>query len=331
MPALPEPPAGRDLPPGVSIREVGPRDGLQNEAPVPPAERARLVRALADAGCRSIEAVSFVSERAVPAMAGAAEVIALVSGGESDESAGTVATGGTAALDVLRLTALVPNLRGAERAIEAGLTALTVTISASAAYNEKNVRMTIEESLRQIESVASLAGSEAIAVDAVVSCCFGSPFEGDIDPGEVADLAAKLTEAGCGDLTLADTTGVASPRRLDSVLSALEARTGRAPRDVGLHLHDTRGTALVNAWAAMETGVRRFDTSIGGLGGSPFAPGAGGNLATEELVALLDDVGVTTGIRLPALLRACAIARDLVGHPLASRTMSALEGSARAY
>ncbi len=285
------------------------------------------MRALADAGCRSIEAVSFVSERAVPAMAGAAEVIALVSRGDGGPSGRRSTSGGSE----LRLTALVPNLRGAERAIEAGVAALTVTISASAAYNDKNVRMTIEESLREIESVVGLAAGQGMAVDAVVSCSFGSPFEGEIDPGEVAGLAARLAEAGCSDLTFADTTGVASPRRLDAVLSALEARTGRAARDVGLHLHDTRGTALVNAWAAMEAGVRRFDTSLGGLGGSPFAPGAGGNLATEDLVGLLDDVGVATGIRLSALLKAGSLARDLVGHALAGRTMSALEGSARAY
>lgn len=311
--------AGRELPSAVAVREVGPRDGLQNERPVPPEDRVRLVRALLAAGCRTLEAVSFVSERAVPAMAGAAEVLAGVR--RHLESADEEAT----------IVALVPNLKGVEMALDAGVDALTVTISASPAYNEKNVRMTVDESLEAIGSVAERASEHDTPVDAVVSCAFGSPFDEEIGPESVAVLAAKLLGVGCTALTLADTTGVASPRRVERALDAVAGATGRPPQHVGLHLHDTRGTALVNAWAAMELGVCRFDTSVGGLGGSPFAPGAGGNLATEDLVALLDDVGIGTGIDLERLLAAGTIAEELVGHGLASRTMSAMRGPSGAY
>lgn len=282
------------LPPSVTIREVGPRDGLQPEAPVPPAERARLVAALAAAGLRVIEVAAFVSPKAVPAMAGAAEVMAA-----------------TAGLGITRV-ALVPNLRGATDAAAAGADALTFTVSASLAYNERNVRMTIEDSLAALAEVCRVG----LPVDAVVSCAFGSPYEGDIDPAEVAGLGERCREAGAADVTYADTTGMATPRRVHDLL----ARTGT---DVGLHLHETRGTALVNAWAALEAGVTRFDTSVGGLGGSPFAAGAGGNLATEDLVHLLDDCGVATGVDLERLLAASALVAELVGHPVPSRVSAA--------
>jgi hydroxymethylglutaryl-CoA lyase len=275
------------------------------------------VTALFEAGCRNIEAGSFVSERAVPAMAGAAEVI--------DRAKRAGLSNGTI------LTALVPNLKGAEGALAAGVSALTVTISASPAYNEKNVRMTVDSSLSEIRTITDRASQARVPVDAVVSCAFGSPYDEEIEPADVARLAAELGEAGCSALTLADTTGVASPRRVHEVLAALDRQGGRSSAEVGLHLHDTRGTALVNAWAALEAGVRRFDTSVGGLGGSPFAPGAGGNLATEDLVALLDDVGVETGISLAGLVRAGRLLRELVGHELESRTMAALGGRREAY
>ena len=281
----------------VDIREVGPRDGLQVEEPIPVADRVRLIEALVDAGVRHIEACSFVSPRAVPAMAGAAEVM-----GRVPRRPG------------VRYAALVPNLKGASMALEAGVDELTVTISASATYNQRNVKMSIEDSVVHIEQICSHAGS--VPVDAVVSCAFGSPYEGEIDPGDVVALGRRLVGVGVVQLTYADTTGLATPDRVAALVED-------ADDDVGLHLHDTRGTALVNAYAALQYGVRRFDTSIGGLGGSPFADGAAGNLATEELVYLLDDLGYDAGIDLEKLLAVSDLVADAIGHPVTSRLAAA--------
>jgi len=261
------------------------------------------VTALAAAGCRRIEAVSFVSEKMVPAMAGAAEVL-------SHLDPATMGAG------ACRITALVPNVRGAEAALAAGVDELTATIAASPVYNERNVHRTIEESISEIGRVCELANHGGVPVDVVISCAFGSPYEGDIGAAVVAALVERVRQKGAGAVTLADTTGMATPRVLDDVLVA----TGI---DVGLHLHETRGTGLLNAYAAMLSGVCRFDTAVGGLGGSPFADGAGGNLATEDFVAVLDDLGVATGIVLDRLLEASSLARELVGHDLASRVATA--------
>jgi hydroxymethylglutaryl-CoA lyase len=214
-----------------------------------------------------------------------------------------------------RLTALVANLRGAEAALEAGVDEITVTVAASAAYNERNVRRSIDESINEIALICDRA-TPTTPVDAVVSCAFGSPYEGDIDPVEVHALCRRLLDTGCSALTLADTTGMATPRLVCELLTL----TGT---DVGLHLHETRGTALLNAYAAMQAGVVRFDTAVGGLGGSPFAAGAGGNLATEDLVALLDDLGISTGIDLDLLIAAAANLAGLVGHTVPSRISAA--------
>lgn len=295
-----------ELPGSATIREVGPRDGLQGEPPVPPARRAELVAALAAAGCERIEAASFVSEKAVPAMAGASEVVA--------RSRRLLAA---ASHDQVRLTALVPNLRGAEAALAAGVDELTVTVAASAAYNERNVRRSIEESVEEIGRVTARARDSSVPVDAVVSCAFGSPYEGEIPSRQVAALVGRLGEEGCEEVTLADTTGMATPPLIADVLAAV--RETWPEGSPGLHLHETRGTALLNAYVALGLGVRRFDTSVGGLGGSPFAEGAGGNLATEDLVSLLDRLGVTTGVSLEGLLAAAALTAQLVGHDLASR------------
>ena len=285
------------LPESVVVRDVGPRDGLQPEAPVSVTERVRLVEALVAAGVRHIEAAAFVSPKAVPAMAGAAEVMSAVP--RSDN---------------VRYAALVPNRRGAEMALAAGVDELTVTISISETYNQRNVRMSTVESERVISEITDLARS--VPVDAVVSCAFGSPYEGDVEPADAAALASRLRESGCAAITCADTTGMATPRRVGELLDAVGP-------DIGLHLHDTRGTALVNAYAALALGVTRFDTSVGGLGGSPFAHGATGNLATEELVAVLDDLGVSTGIDVEALVEAAALLSELVGRPVPSRVAAA--------
>jgi len=281
----------------VRVREVGPRDGLQAEAPVAVDARARLVEMLVAAGVHEIEAVSFVSPTAVPSMAEPAAVLDAV-----DRVPG------------VRYVALVPNVRGAELAVAADVDALTVTISASATYNEKNVRMTIDQSVESVAGIRAAAG--ALEIDAVISCAFGSPYEGDIDPAVVGALGERLLDAGANTLTMADTTGMATPRRVRELLEDV----GPA---VGLHLHETRGTALVNAYAAMEIGVTRFDTSVGGLGGSPFAAGAAGNLATEDLVHLCDDLGIATGIDLDRLLEVSAHVAALVGHPVPSRVAAA--------
>jgi hydroxymethylglutaryl-CoA lyase len=285
------------LPASVVIRDVGPREGLQPESPVPVADRVRLIEALVAAGLGRIEAAAFVSPAAVPAMVGAAEVLAAVPRARG-----------------VRYAALVPNVRGAELALESEIDELTVTISLSESYNQRNVAMSTDESAVAIAEVCRVAGR--IPVDAVLSCAFGSPYEGDVAPGAVRDLAARLRDSGCAAITCADTTGMATPRRIADVAEVVGT-------DIGLHLHDTRGTAMVCAYAALQLGVTRFDTSVGGLGGSPFAAGATGNLATEELVAVLDDLGVHTGIDVDSLVAAAALAGELVGRTVPSRVAAA--------
>lgn len=280
------------LPDEVVVREVGPRDGLQPERPVEVADRVRLVEALVSAGLRRIEVAAFVSPRAVPAMAGAAEVMAALPR-RAD----------------LTYAALVPNVRGAQMALDAGADEITVTISLSEAYNQRNVHMSTDESAAVIAEICGLVGSTP--VDAVVSCAFGSPYEGETAPRSVARLAARLREEGCSAITCADTTGMATPRGITEVIDVLGP-------DTGLHLHETRGTGLVCAYAALQKGVTRFDTSVGGLGGSPFAAGAAGNLATEGLVSMLDDLGVHTGIDIEGLVEAAQLAGRLVGRPVPS-------------
>ena len=285
----------------VTIRDVGPRDGLQPEEPLPVTDRIRLVESLMLAGVSRIEAVAFVSPRAVPAMAGAGEVLAGLSRPEG-----------------VRLAALVPNRRGAEMALESGVHEITVTVSFSETYNQRNVKMSVAESEEEIAAILALTSPAEIAVDAVISCAFGSPYEGDADPAEVLGLADRLLSRGVDTVTYADTTGVATPRRIHDLADALQTSDAHLRADVGLHLHDTRGSALANVVAAIERGIIRFDTSIGGLGGSPFAHGAGGNLATETLVAVLDDMGIETGISIGPLIEAALLVEELVGRPVPS-------------
>ena len=280
------------LPSEVRIREVGPRDGLQSEPPLTVEQRVRIIDALAATGLREIEAVSFVSPTAVPAMADAAAVMARVE-----------------RRDDVSYVALVPNVRGAELALDAGVDGLNVTVSASPTYNEKNVRRSIAESLAGVAEIVNRAAG--LWVDVTISCAFGSPYEGDIAPLEVASLARQVVESGATSLTFADTTGMATPRRVSELIAAV----GTPMR---LHFHETRGTALVNAFCALQLGVSDFDTSVGGLGGSPFADGAGGNLATEGLVAMLDDLGVATGIRIDGLLEVASMLSSMVGRPVPS-------------
>lgn len=287
----------------VRIREVGPRDGLQPEAPLPVADRVRLVELLDAAGLPEIEAVAFVSPAAVPAMAGAGDVVAGLSGVRA------------------AIVALVPNVRGAELALASGIERLNVTLSASEEYNQKNVKRSIAASLDELAGICALAAGRW--VDVTISCAFGSPYEGDIAPADVAALGARAMTAGATSLTFADTTGMATPRRVREVIEAVGPR-------IRLHFHETRGTGLVNAYEAMQLGVADFDTSVGGLGGSPFAAGAAGNLATEALVHLCDDLGIDTGVDLDKLLDAAGFVRDLVGRDLPSPVANAGPRSRRA-
>ncbi|MGK2930488.1 MAG: hydroxymethylglutaryl-CoA lyase [Acidimicrobiales bacterium] len=289
-----------DLPDSISIRDVGPRDGLQPEEPVSVDERIELVHALVAAGVRDVEVAAFVSSKAVPAMAGAADVVAGI-----DRDAGVT------------YWALVPNLRGAELAVDAGVDALTVTVSASEAYSRANVGRSIAESVAGVADIVAVAGKRP--VDTVISCAFGSPYEEQVGPFDVAAIFDEVLDAGCSNVTLADTTGVATPERIADVVTA----TGTGVR---LHLHDTRGTALTNAFAALLLGVRAFDTAVGGLGGSPFAEGAGGNLATEDLVHLCDGLGVVTGVDLEAMVAGAGLVARLVGRPVPSRVTAVLGG-----
>jgi hydroxymethylglutaryl-CoA lyase len=282
----------------VTIREVGPRDGLQSEAPLSVKTRVALIAGLVGAGIRHIEAAAFVSPKAVPSMADAGSVFA-----------------GLERPTGVWYWALVPNRRGAEMAVEAEVDGITVTVSASEAYSQKNVHMSVDESVAEAERIGEFVHRQ-LPVDAVISCAFGSPYEGDIAPSAIVDLGERLLDGGASSVTLADTTGMATPRRVTELLDA----TGNA---VGVHFHETRGTGLLNAYAALQAGVTRFDTSVGGLGGSPFAAGAAGNVATEDLVHLLDDLGVQTGVDLERLLEVSRLFADAVGHPVPSRVAAA--------
>jgi hydroxymethylglutaryl-CoA lyase len=217
--------------------------------------------------------------------------------------------------------ALVPNVHGARAALDAGVSSITVTVSASTEYSEKNVRRSTAAAIAGLAEIAAVTGQEGVELDIVVSCAFGSPFDDVTNPAPVVAVVEGAQHAMPGArITLADTTGTATPRRIAEVLTALPDSAGV---DLGLHLHDTRGTALANALWALEHGIRRFDTATGGLGGSPFAPGAGGNLATEDLVLVLDDLGVPTGIDLESILRIARSLPALIGHDVPSRTSAA--------
>jgi hydroxymethylglutaryl-CoA lyase len=293
------------FPPVCDIREVGPRDGLQNEAPVPVSDRVRLIDALSRTGLRRIEAAAFVHPEAVPAMAGAEEVLARI----------TRRPG-------VSYSALVPNRQGAARALAAGADELEAVVSASEAHNRHNLRRSVTETVAEIAAVVSLAGKAGRPVGAGVATAFGCPYEGDVDPSRVAGLARQLLDLGAQEVFFGDTTGMATPRRIDDLLDTLET-VGIDVGSVRLHLHDTRGTGLANVYAALRRGVSRFDASIGGLGGCPYAPGASGNVCTEDLVHMLEDLGVDTGVDLDRLIEAAHLAERIVGRRLPGHVMRA--------
>jgi len=289
------------LPSRVTIVEVGPRDGLQNEAArIPTAVKIAFVDALTDAGLPVIEATAFVSPRWVPQMADAIEV-----------------AGGIQRRKGTRYTALVPNMRGLQAAMDAGLMEVAVFAAASETFSRRNINRSIDESLDLYAEVVRAAQAGGLRVRGYLSTAFGCPFEGTVPAERVAALTARLLELGVFEVALSDTIGVATPRQVDEVV---EAVASRVPRErLALHLHDTRGTALANVYAGLLAGITVFDSSAGGLGGCPYAPGAAGNLATEDLVYMLHGLGVETGVDLDGVVRASRVVAPAVGHPLPSR------------
>jgi len=293
------------LPSRVTIYEVGPRDGLQNEsANLPVESKLRLIAALAEAGLSRIELGSFVRPDWIPQLA------------DTDEVARRVARG-----PGIRYAALVPNRTGLERAIAAGMDEVAVFMSASETHNLKNTNKAVAESLAQFEEIVPLAKKHGLFVRAYLSTVWGCPYEGSVDPRRALEIARQLQAIGCDELSLGDTIGVGNPRQTREILE-LFLREFRA-HTLALHLHDTHGTALANCLAAMELGVATFDTSIGGMGGCPYAPGAAGNLATEDLVSMLAGMGIQTGIDLGKLIDAGELAQQMVGRKLPGRRLQA--------
>lgn len=295
------------LPERVRVYEVGPRDGLQNEkAVVPTADKVRLIEALAAAGLERIEITSFVNPRWIPPLADGDYVAEAFKG----------------AADAERYTALVPNLRGLDRAIAADMREVAVFMSASETHNKRNINKTRAETYPKFAPVFEKCAEAGIPVRAYVSVGWGCPYEGDVAPSEVADVAARLVEMGAYEISLGDTIGVGTPLQTRRVLEAVGAKVPLSK--IAMHMHDTRGTALANCIVGLEMGVTTFDASVGGLGGCPYAPGASGNLATEDLVYLLHGMGIETGIDLDKLVDAGLIARELLGRKLPGRSLAAL-------
>jgi hydroxymethylglutaryl-CoA lyase len=293
-----------DLPAAISVREVGPRDGLQNEAPVPTEAKVRLVDALSKTGVRRIEAVSFVHPRAIPQMADADEVWQQI----------------TRNADV-RYSALVPNLRGAQRAIDAGFGEIEVVVSASDTHNRKNINRSTDESLDDIAELVGKAHDAGSTVQVIVSTAWGCPYEGDVPTQRVVAVASRAIRDGADGISFGDTTGMATPGRVTRLVG--ELRSAHPDTPLNLHFHNTRGAGLANVMAALSLGVADFDASVGGLGGCPYAPGASGNVATEELVHMVEDMGVDTGIDLEAMIDAAATAEQIVGRTLPSQVLRA--------
>jgi hydroxymethylglutaryl-CoA lyase len=285
----------------VTVVEVGPRDGLQNEATlVSTPDKIEFVNRLSDAGLPVIEISAFVSPRWVPQMADAAEV-----------AAGIVRRPG------VRYSALVPNPAGLERALSAGITEIAIFAAASETFSLRNINQTVDQSMTVYREVSSRALAAGLQVRAYLSTAFGCPYEGDIDVEVVRRRTLQLLELGAYEVAVSDTIGVAQPGQVASVLDKLLESV--PVERLALHFHDTRGTALANVLAALSSGVRTFDASAGGLGGCPFAPGAAGNLATDDLIYMLDGLGVKTGVSLPLLSDATAFIASRIEHRLPSR------------
>lgn len=294
----------------ITVVEVGPRDGLQNEqTPVSTADKIQFVNRLSACGLPVIEVTAFVSPKWVPQMADASEVFAGI-----DRREGT------------RYSALVPNLAGLDRAIQAGATEVAIFAAASETFSRKNINQSIDQSLATYEQVCERARSAGLRVRGYLSTAFGCPFEGDVAPDRVAEIAARLVALGVFEVSVSDTIGIAHPGQVPRVLDALLARLPATL--IALHFHDTRGTALANVLAALPYGVATFDASAGGLGGCPYAPGAAGNLATDDLIYMLNGLGLETGVSLTALSAASAFIETRLNHRLASRFAQAVRSRA---
>jgi hydroxymethylglutaryl-CoA lyase len=289
------------LPSTVRIVEVGPRDGLQNEATlVPTATKVELVDRLAATGLTIVEATSFVNPNAVPQLADAADVMASIT-----------------RRDGVTYPVLTPNERGYDGAITAGATSVSVFTAASESFTQRNVNASISESIERFRPIIDRAAGDGVHVRGYVSTAWGCPFEGTIAPKAVHEVVERLADLGIVDISIGDTIGVAVPAEIGPVMGPLLEHD--ADLQLALHLHDTRGTALANAWAGLQLGIDTFDSSIAGLGGCPFAPGATGNLATEDLVWMLHRCGIETGIDLPAIVEVARwitaqIDRPISGH-----------------
>jgi hydroxymethylglutaryl-CoA lyase len=291
------------------VYEVGPRDGLQNEAKaLPTADKVRLIHALMDAGLKRIEATSFVSPKWIPQVADASEVMAKV-----ERRSGVL------------FSALVPNLKGLERAIDAGIHEACVFLSVTEGHSKKNINKTVAEAVATAIETAAAARKAGLRVRAYLSCVWGCPYQGKVTIREVVDVAKQLLEIDMYQLALGDTIGVGVPSQTVEILQALYPYFPK--EKIGLHFHDTRGTALANALAGLQQGITSFDSSIGGLGGCPYAPGAAGNLASEDLVYMLRGMGMETGVDLDALVEAGELAQSLIGRKLTGKYLQAAIGT----
>lgn len=294
------------IPARVSLVEVGPRDGLQNErALITTADKIAFVDRLSAAGCGTIEVAAFVSPKWVPQMADAREVLAGITRREG-----------------VRYTALVPNRAGLARAMDAGVTEIAIFAAASETFSQRNINQSIDASLMIYAEVCHEALAAGLKVRGYLSTCFGCPYEGPIAPEQVAAIARRLLDLGVFEVAISDTIGVAHPGQVPQVLDAVTAALPL--NQVALHFHDTRGTALANVLAALDYGVTTFDSSAGGLGGCPFAPGAAGNLATEDLLYMLDGLGVDTGVSLARVAEASRFLESRLEHRLPSRYLQSV-------
>jgi hydroxymethylglutaryl-CoA lyase len=290
----------------ITIREVGTRDGIQSlGAFIETPRKVELLEALAETGLARIEATSFVNPRAVPQMADATEVMSRV-----------------ARRPGVKYEALVPNIRGAQDALAARMDAVLVVVMASEAFNRKNVRMSVGESLTQASAIKELADGAGTPCIAAIGTAFGCPYEGDIPEGRVFGLIEQLLELGFADVMLADTTGMANPAQIERTMGRVLSRWGRSV-SFGLHLHNTRGMGLANVVAGLNAGVTLFDASVAGIGGCPFAPQAAGNISTEDTVHMLHEMGYTTGINLERLIEVARLAQGILGRELPGQVMKA--------
>ena len=300
------------LPKSVKIVEVGPRDGLQNEAKtVPAATKIRLIEGLADAGLTSIEAGAFVSPKWVPQMADSADVLA-----------------GLMKRPNVRYSVLVPNMRGFDAAMAAGAAEVAIFGAASETFSKKNINCSIKESLDRFAPVAEAAKKAGVPVRGYISCVLGCPYEGEIAPDAVADVAMRLQELGCYEISLGDTIGVGTPAK---AVAMVERVAARVPRDkLAVHFHDTYGQALANILACLETGIAVVDSSVAGLGGCPYAKGASGNVASEDVVYMLDGLGIRSGVAVDKLADSGWLICEYLGRAPSSKVSIALRGRQQA-